>query len=76
MARHTSRGGNVAPRRLEALIKQMSPVVSDLLWVVVGYLHRYITVSDGRLGGERAPIRRYVLPLLSDGHAVATPPIG
>src|SRR5262249_26816372 len=45
------------PSGLETLIQQTSPVASDRLWVVASRLHHYITVSDGRRRGERAPSR-------------------
>src|SRR5215471_14776358 len=58
MARHTSLRWNVAPRSgLETLIQQTSPVASDRLWVVASHLHHYITVSNGKLRGERVPSR-------------------
>jgi hypothetical protein len=28
-------------------------------WIIVDNFHRHITVSDGELGRERAPSRRY-----------------
>src|SRR5262249_33079346 len=54
----TSLRWNVAPPSgLETLIQQTSPVASDRLWVVASHLHHYITVSNGKLRGERAQSR-------------------
>jgi hypothetical protein len=50
----------VPARGLQTLTLQKSPVASDRLWVIVNDPYHHITVSDGELGGERAPSRRYL----------------